>query len=74
MKQIHCRDNLVEYTVSSTEIVGVLKSFQTDGKGKVSDTFHIITEFLVNQCTVCVAVECTFIVLLAQFDQIRFAD
>ena len=73
MHQIHSLKSLLIMSAASSAVVGLLEALYTYGDEEVSYSQKVVTEFLIDESTVCKCMECAVIMLLAQTDQICLA-
>ena len=71
-EQIHCMHNFLKTSASASGIVDFFKSFHAQCQRNISKSLHILTEFLIDQRSVCKCIEHTLIMLLCQFHDIFF--
>ena len=64
--------NFLKTSASASGIVDFLKSFHAQCQRNISKSLHILTEFLIDQRSVCKCIEHTLIMLLCQFHDIFF--
>ena len=73
MHQIHSLKSLLIMSAASSAVVGLLEALYTYGDEEVSYPQKVVTEFLIDESTVCKCMEGHVLMFLAESDYIVFS-
>ena len=57
---------LLKHSGSTTQVIYLGKSFQTDCQIKISELYHLLTKRFIHQRTVRISKECAIVMLFTQ--------